>query len=52
MKLGLRVAEFPTVEGARIGGASDARSLPTGLRFLKLYFSELRRGTAFGNTVP
>jgi glycosyltransferase involved in cell wall biosynthesis len=42
-KRGLRVVEFPTVEGARIGGESDARSLPTGLRFVRLYLAELLR---------
>lgn len=42
-KLGLTVTEFPTTEGKRIGGASDAHSIPTGLRFVKLYLSELRR---------
>jgi hypothetical protein len=41
------VAEFPAVEGERIGGASDARLIPTGIRFLKLYLSELRRGRRF-----
>jgi len=40
-KLGLRVAEFPTCEGQRIGGSSQAHSIPTGLRFLRLYVSEL-----------
>ncbi len=42
-KLGLRVKEFPTVEGARIGGESTAHSIPTGMRFLRLYWSELVR---------
>lgn len=42
-KLGLRVAEFPTAEGQRIGGASQARSIPVGLRFLRLFLSEHRR---------
>jgi len=42
-KQNLDVVEFPTVEGQRIGGTSDARSIPTGLRFLKLYWSELWR---------
>lgn len=42
-QLGLRVAEFPTVEGQRIGGESGAKSIPTGLRFLRLYASEVKR---------
>jgi glycosyltransferase involved in cell wall biosynthesis len=40
----LSVNEFPTTEGQRIGGESDARALDTGLRFLRLFWSELRRG--------
>lgn len=39
-KLGLRVDEFPTVESQRIGGESNATSIPTGLKFLALYRSE------------
>lgn len=39
----LRVTEFPTVEGQRIGGESNAKSIDTGLRFVKLYFKELFR---------
>lgn len=47
MKLGLRVAEFPTREGDRIGpGGSPA--LPLGVQFLRLYASELLRGRRFG----
>lgn len=41
-KTGLKVVEFPTIEGQRIGGESQAKALDTGLRFLKLYLSELR----------
>lgn len=37
------VSEFPTHEGARLGGESNATAIPTGLRFLKLFFSELGR---------
>lgn len=40
----LRVAEFPTAEGQRIGGESGARSIPTGLRFLRLLRDEHRAG--------
>lgn len=42
-KLGLGVQEFPTIEGQRLGGESNAKAIPTGLRFLRLYRSELRR---------
>jgi len=47
MKLGLPVAEFPTSEGARIGGESYAKSLPTGMRFLRLLWDEIRVGRRF-----
>lgn len=40
-KLGLRVCEFPTMEGQRIGGESKAYAIPTGLRFVRLYLREL-----------
>jgi glycosyltransferase involved in cell wall biosynthesis len=36
----LRVAEFPTQEGARLGGDTKAPSIPTGLRFLKCLWRE------------
>ena len=39
----LRVIEFPTVEGPRIGGSSEAKSIQTGLRFVRLYLRELWR---------
>ncbi|MCG3137089.1 MAG: putative glycosyltransferase [Phycisphaerae bacterium] len=43
----LYIAEFPTTEGARIGGQSKAHSIPTGLRFVKLYLRELFLGQHF-----
>ena len=45
MKLGLRVVEIPTHEGDRIGGRSTAKSLPTGLVFLRFLIRELRIGS-------
>jgi hypothetical protein len=42
-KARLAVTEFPTVEGARIGGESEAKSFSIGIRFIRLYLSELRR---------
>lgn len=42
-KLGLKVAEFPTVEGQRIGGESGAKAIPTGLRFVRLFVDEWRK---------
>lgn len=47
LKLRLPVREFPTTEGQRIGGESYAKSIPTGLRFLRLLFSEIAVGTRF-----
>jgi hypothetical protein len=48
MKLGLKIAELPTREGARLGGASTASSVPTGLVFLRQIFREVRIGGRFG----
>ncbi len=42
MKKKLKVAEFPTHEGQRLGGASTASSIPTGIIFLKQLWSEFR----------
>jgi hypothetical protein len=39
----LRVAEIPTVEGKRAGGVVKARSIPTGLSFLRILLSEIER---------
>jgi glycosyltransferase involved in cell wall biosynthesis len=36
------VSEFPTTEGQRIGGVSDAKAIRTGVEFLMLYWKELR----------
>ena len=47
MKLGLRVAEFPTHEGERIGGESYAKSFPTGIAMLKTLFAEIFSGKRF-----
>jgi hypothetical protein len=43
----LKIAEFPTIEGQRIGGESNAKSFPTGMRFLKLLASEIVKGKSF-----
>ncbi|MFQ5506596.1 MAG: glycosyltransferase family 2 protein [Planctomycetota bacterium] len=43
----LKVIEFPTREGARIGGESYAHSIPTGLRFVRLYLREVLLGRRF-----
>jgi len=41
-KARLPVVEFPTKEGQRIGGQSQAKAIDTGLRFIRLYLGELR----------
>lgn len=41
--LGLKIVEFPTVEGPRVAGETGAPSIPTGLRFLGRLRSELAR---------
>lgn len=48
MKLGLRVAEFPTREGARVGGVSTAESWKTGAQFVRRFLREIRIGSRFG----
>ncbi|HNZ29711.1 MAG TPA: hypothetical protein PKJ42_06925, partial [Candidatus Goldiibacteriota bacterium] len=40
-KKGLIIKEIPTAEGDRIGGESKAKSIPTGIKFVKLYLKEL-----------
>ena len=42
-KLGLKIAEFPTYESGRIDERVGSPSMSTGLAFLKLYFSELKK---------
>lgn len=49
MKLNLKVKEIPTYEGNRIGGESTARSIPTGILFLKLILIELVIGKNFNS---
>lgn len=43
MQAGLRIVEFPTVEGPRLAGETGAKSIPTGIRFLKKLAQEFRR---------
>lgn len=42
LKAGLRIVEFPTIEHPRVAGETQARSIPTGLRFLRAFWRELR----------
>jgi len=40
MKKGLKIVEFPTVEGNRVYGVTGAPSIPTGVAFIKRFISE------------
>lgn len=42
LKKGLKIVEFPTCEGRRVAGKTGAPSIPTGLRFLRRLYSEIR----------
>lgn len=44
LKAGMKVHEFATREGERIAGVTSFKSIPTGLKMLKLLRSELRVG--------
>lgn len=41
LKLGMKIAELPTHESPRIGGASTAYAIPTGLRILRILLREI-----------
>lgn len=41
-KHGLSIAEFPTIEYPRVAGDTQAESIPTGIRFIKAFWRELR----------
>ncbi len=41
LKAKLRIVEFPTIEGQRVAGETQARSIPTGIRFLQAFWREL-----------
>ena len=41
MKKKMNIIEFPTTEHERIFGTTKAKSIPTGLKFIKRYLSEL-----------
>jgi len=44
LKLGIPISEFPTREGARIGGETNFPSIRTGLAELRLLVNEVRMG--------
>jgi glycosyltransferase involved in cell wall biosynthesis len=41
MKKVFKIKEIPTIEGDRIGGKSKAKSIPTGLKLLRVFVDEL-----------
>lgn len=47
LKLGLKIAEIPTIEGNRISGKSGSEAIPTGIRFIYYLVREIILGTSF-----
>lgn len=47
MKLKQKIKEIPTIERSRIGGQSTAKTIPTGIKLLKLLFREIILGKNF-----
>lgn len=47
LKIRLRIAEFPTIEGQRIAGATNFASIPTGIAELKMLWREIWLGRSF-----
>ena len=45
LKKKMQISEFPTVEGQRVAGETQARSIPTGIRFIKAFWRELSTKT-------
>ena len=41
LKARMKIVEFATIEGERIAGETGAPSIPTGLRFIRRFFTEL-----------
>jgi glycosyltransferase involved in cell wall biosynthesis len=46
LKVRLKIAEFPTIEGERIAGATNFASLPTGIAELKMLWREIVLGNS------
>jgi len=40
LKHGMKIVEFPTVEGQRVAGESGEPSVSTGLRFIRRFWAE------------
>lgn len=47
LKARLKIAEFPTVEGRRIGGVTKFASIPTGIAEVRMLLREFRIGNSF-----
>lgn len=47
LKLKMKIAEIPTIEGNRIGGQSTSTALPTGFKFIRYLIREITIGTNF-----
>lgn len=47
LKARLKIAEFPTIEGRRIAGATNFASIPTGIAEVKMLLREFRIGNSF-----
>lgn len=47
MKKGLKIREIPTIERARVGGEVGAKSIPTGILFIKYLVREILIGKHF-----
>ena len=45
LKKRMNIVEIPTIEGERIGGESYAKSIPTGIKFIKCFVRELFVGS-------
>lgn len=47
LKLKMKIAEIPTIEGNRIGGTGGSPAIPTGLKFVALLLREIYIGKNF-----
>ncbi|NJO41086.1 MAG: glycosyltransferase [Cyanobacteria bacterium CRU_2_1] len=47
LKARLKIAEFPTIEGHRIAGATNFASIPTGIAEVKMLLREIQIGNSF-----
>jgi len=47
LKLKMKIAQIPTIEGSRIGGQSTSSAIPTGLKFIYFLIREIILGKSF-----